>query len=132
VQTDRRELVIHLVLGVCSGLAMAYAAYSFIVPLKGVPLLFPFQDKVFHFLAFAGLTGPAVLVLPPRYMWFWIAHMVMLGAGIEIVQQLWLGPYGRSGSLTDLVADYSGIAVAFAVARAIRSRFETQSNSPVT
>ncbi len=66
------------VLGAISGLGMALAAWLLIAPTAGPPPAFPFQDKVFHAVAFACLTGPAVLVLPPRYLWFWLAHMVAL------------------------------------------------------
>jgi hypothetical protein len=117
-----RETVIFTVLGVGSGLAMAVAAYLLIAPDVGPPPLIPFQDKLFHAIVFAGLTGPAVLVLPRRYLWFWVAHMVALGAGIEIVQPMADG--GRSGSLWDFVADLTGIALALAIGRAIRSRVE--------
>jgi hypothetical protein len=107
-----------LVLGACSGGAMAYAAFILIAPDVGPPPLFPFQDKVFHAVAFAGLTGPAVLVLPRRLLWFWLAHMVMLGGGIEVVQAL--GGDGRTASVWDFLADAVGIAAATWVGRFIR------------
>jgi hypothetical protein len=110
-----------LVLGACSGLAMAYAAFILIAPDVGPPPLFPFQDKVFHAVAFAGLTGPAVLVLPRRLLWFWLAHMVMLGGGIEVVQAL--GHEGRQASVWDFLADLVGIAAATGAGRAIRGLF---------
>jgi hypothetical protein len=117
-----REAVIFTVLGVGSGLAMALAAYLLIAPDVGPPPLIPFQDKLFHVIVFAVLTGPAVLVLPRKYLWFWVAHMVALGAGIEIVQQM--AGDGRSGSLWDFFADLTGIVVALGIGRAIRSRVE--------
>jgi hypothetical protein len=107
-----------LVLGACSGGAMAYAAFILIAPDVGPPPLFPFQDKVFHAVAFAGLTGPAVLVLPRRLLWFWLAHMVMLGGGIEVVQAL--GRDGRTASVWDFLADAVGITAATWVGRLIR------------
>jgi len=107
-----------LVLGACSGGAMAYAAFILIAPDVGPPPLFPFQDKVFHAVAFAALTGPAVLVLPGRLLWFWLAHMVMLGGGIEVVQAL--GGDGRTASVWDFLADVVGIAAATWVGRLIR------------
>jgi len=111
-------------LGACSGGAMALAAFLLIAPDVGPPPAFPFQDKVFHAVCFGALTGPAVLVLPPKYLGFWLAHMVMLGAGIEVVQSL--GDNGRAGSVWDFLADLVGIATAFGVGRLIRTRIEAQ------
>ena len=109
-------------LGVVSGLGMALAAWLFIAPVAGPPPAIPFQDKIFHALAFACLTGPGVLVLPRRYLWFWVAHMVALGGGIELVQAR--GDEGRSGDVLDFVADAVGIVVALGVGRWLRARFE--------
>ncbi len=122
MQMNGREVVIHVILGACSGGAMALAAFLLIAPQVGPPPAFPFQDKVFHAICFAALTGPAVLVLPPKYLGFWLAHMVMLGAGIEVVQSM--GDNGRAGSVWDFMADLAGIAIAFGVARMIRTRIE--------
>src|SRR5690349_5174371 len=102
-------LLAQLVLGACSGCAMAYAAYVLISPTVGPPPLFPYQDKVFHGVCFAALTGPAALVLPRRYLWFWLAHMVLLGIGIEVVQAKWIPE--RTGSVLDFLADAVGIGL---------------------
>ncbi|MDP3494045.1 MAG: hypothetical protein Q8R82_13105 [Hyphomonadaceae bacterium] len=118
----RRDKVVWSGLGVLSGLGMAVAAYLLIAPNVGPPPAIPFQDKIFHVVMFACLTGPGVLVLPRRYLWFWLAHMVALGAGIEIVQSR--GDEGRSGDVLDLVADCVGIAAAVGVGRWLRGRFE--------
>ena len=118
----RRDLVIHIVLGVCSGGAMALAAFLLIAPDVGPPPVFPFQDKVFHAICFAALTGPAVLVLPPKYLGFWLGHTIMLGAGIEVVQAI--GDNGRAASMWDFLADLVGIAFALGIGRLIRSRIE--------
>jgi hypothetical protein len=109
-------------LGVVSGLGMALAAWLFIAPEVGPPPAIPFQDKIFHAVAFACLTGPGVLVLPRRYLWFWVAHMVALGGGIELVQAR--GDEGRSGDVLDFAADVVGILVALGVGRWLRARFE--------
>ena len=109
-------------LGVVSGLGMALAAWLFIAPDVGPPPAIPFQDKIFHALAFACLAGPGVLVLPRRYLWFWVAHMVALGGGIELVQAR--GDEGRSGDVLDFAADVVGILVALGVGRWLRARFE--------
>jgi len=109
-------------LGVVSGLGMALAAWLFIAPDVGPPPAIPFQDKIFHVVAFACLTGPGVLVLPRRYLWFWVAHMVALGGGIELAQAR--GDEGRSGDVLDFAADVVGILVALGVGRWLRARFE--------
>ena len=109
-------------LGVVSGLGMALAAWLFIAPDMGPPPAIPFQDKIFHAVAFACLAGPGVLVLPRRYLWFWVAHMVALGGGIELVQAR--GDEGRSGDVLDFAADVVGILVALGVGRWLRARFE--------
>jgi hypothetical protein len=121
-QLGRRDLVIHAVLGACSGGAMALAAFLLIAPDVGLPPAFPFQDKVFHAVCFAVLAGPAVLVLPSRYLGFWLAHMLMLGAGIEVVQAM--GDNGRAGSVWDFLADVVGVAAALGGGRLIRMRIE--------
>jgi hypothetical protein len=111
-------------LGVCSGLGMALAAWLLIAPNVGPPPAFPYQDKVFHFVAFGCLTGPAALVLPRRYLGFWLGHMMALGAGVEVVQEL--AGDGRSGSVWDFLADAAGVIAAVALARLIRSRLEAR------
>lgn len=118
----RRDIVIGLFFGGGSGLAMALAALLLIAPYAGPPPAFPFQDKIFHAVVFACLTGPGVLVLPRRYLWFWLAHMVALGAGIEVVQPM--AEASRNGSVWDFLADLAGIALALGVGRMIRSRME--------
>ena len=117
-----RETAIRVVLGAISGLGMALAAYLLIAPDVGPPPAIPFQDKIFHAVAFGCLTGPAVLVLPRQYLWFWLAHMVALGGGIEIVQSM--GDEGRSGDVFDFLADCAGIAAAAGIGRWIRGRYE--------
>lgn len=118
----RRETMMWSGLGVLSGLGMAVAAWLLIAPDVGPPPAIPFQDKIFHAAMFACLTGPGVLVLPRKYLWFWVAHMAALGAGIEIVQAR--GDEGRSGDVFDFVADCVGIALALGVGRWLRGRFE--------
>ena len=118
----RRDRMVWSGLGVLSGLGMAVAAYLLIAPNVGPPPAIPFQDKIFHVVMFGCLTGPGVLVLPRRYLWFWLAHMAALGAGIEIVQAQ--GDEGRSGDVLDFIADCVGIAAAVVVGRGLRGRFE--------
>jgi hypothetical protein len=117
-----RQGMLFLVLGAVSGFGMAVAALMFIAPVDGPPPAIPFQDKIFHAVSFACLTGPGVLVLPKRYLWFWLAHMVVLGAGIEWAQAR--SDLGRSGDVVDFIADCVGIAVAYGVGRWVRGQFE--------
>lgn len=101
---------------------MALAAFLLIAPQVGPPPILPFQDKLLHAVCFAALTGPAVLVLPSKYLGFWLAHMAMLGAGIELVQSM--AENGRTGSAWDFLADLVGIGLALAIGRLIRTRIE--------
>ena len=71
---------------------------------------------------FAALTGPAVLALPKRYAPFWLAHMLALGIGSEIVQGM-IGE-GRSADVLDVLADWAGVWAGYLVARIIRARWE--------
>lgn len=114
----RQELLAQLALALCSGGAMAYAAYVLTAPGVGPPPLFPFQDKAFHAVCFGVLTGPGVLALPRRYLGFWIGHIAFLGIGIELVQ--WKYIPTRTGSIDDFLADAVGIAAGVFIARAIR------------
>ena len=118
----RGRYIIWAILGAISGFGMAVASWLLLAPDVGPPPLFPFQDKAFHIIAFACLTGPAVLALPKPYSWFWLAHMLALGAGIEWVQAK-MGE-GRMADPLDFLADAVGIALAFLIGRLIRRRFE--------
>lgn len=124
----RAMFAVWAVLGAISGIEMSLAAWLLLAPNVGPPPLIPFQDKLFHLIAFGCLTGPAVLVLPKPYSWFWLAHMLALGAGIEWVQAR-MGE-GRTADPVDFLADAIGIGLAFLVARLIRRRFETVPSVP--
>ena len=119
---DQGERGMSVALGVVSGLGMALASWLVLAPQVGPPPIIPFQDKIFHALAFACLTAPAVLVLPRRYLWFWVAHMAALGAGIELAQAR--GGDGRSGDVLDFAADVVGIAVAQGLGRWLKRQFD--------
>lgn len=114
----RLSLLAQLVMAVCSGGAMAYAAYILTTADAGPPQLFAFDDKVFHAVCFAALAGPGVLVLPKRYLPFWMMHFVVFGAGIEFVQAVWIP--ARTGSVGDFLADVAGILAAVSAGRMIR------------
>jgi hypothetical protein len=128
LNTERARVAAQVLLGAVSGAGMALAAFLLIAPDVSPAPLFPFQDKAYHAVAFGCLTGPAVLVLPRRYQLFWLAHMLMLGGGIEIAQVF--GANGRSGSVGDFLADAVGIGAAMGIGRAIRALFEVDRRSP--
>lgn len=107
-----------LLLGLCSGGGMALAAWLLIAPDITPPSSFPFKDKLFHFIAFGCLTGPAVLAAGRRIVPFWLAHMLALAAGIEVVQGL--SHLGRSPSVVDFLAGALGIVAAAWLALRIR------------
>jgi hypothetical protein len=69
-----------------------------------------------------------VLALPRRYLIFWLAHMLALAAGIELVQAL--DRQGREASVWDFLAGAAGIATAAFLGRLIRARFE-RAQSPL-
>ncbi len=117
-----RQVLLYVALGAVSGLGMALAAWLFIAPVSGWPPFIPFRDKILHALAFACLSLPGVLVLPRRYLWFWLAHMAVLGAGIEWAQTQ--ANVARSGDFVDFLADCVGIAAAYGAGRWVRGRFE--------
>ncbi len=119
---ERTTWITWAVLGAISGFGMALASWLLLAPNVGPPPVFPYQDKVFHIIAFGCLTGPAVLALPRHSLWFWLAHMIALGAGIEVVQAK-MGE-GRSGDPLDFLADCIGIVLAALIARLIRRNFE--------
>ena len=125
--SDRMTFGVWAVLGAISGFGMALAAWLLLAPNVGPPPLFPFQDKVFHITAFGCLAGPAILAIPKRYSWFWLAHMAALGAGIEWVQAK-MGE-GRTADPLDFLADCIGISLAYLIGRLIRRRFERPASS---
>lgn len=120
----RSVAALWIALGIISGFGMAVAAWLLIAPEPGPPPAIPFQDKIFHIVAFGCLTGPAALVLPQRYLWFWAAHMAALGAGVEFVQGR-MGE-GRTADPIDFLADAIGIILAVLIARFIRGRVVPQ------
>ena len=87
----RREFATWAMLGTLSGLGMAMAAQLLIAPDVGPPPLFPLQDKVFHMAMFGCLTGPGVLVLPRKYLWFWLAAGAVRTGG----EMNWVQPDSR-------------------------------------
>lgn len=89
--------------GLTAALAAVIAVLT-LLPLAAPPLASDGGDKVYHFVAFAGLMLP-VAVLQPRALVWMIPAALLFGAGIEIIQ-----PYvNRSRDLADFMADGAGV-----------------------
>lgn len=116
---DRRDArAAQILLGVISGAAFALLAYLLMGRDQGPPAMFPYQDKVLHFMAFAGVTAPAVLALPKRYLLFWVGHMALVALGTEYFQGLVYEQ--RTASAADALANALGIAAAVLICVPLR------------
>ncbi|MFT4295294.1 MAG: VanZ family protein [Micropruina sp.] len=96
---------------VAFALALAAHFYGLYAPVEpGAVELFPYADKVLHFLGFAAPTTLAVLL--SRHWW---PTVVFAGHAVlsEIIQASWLP--GRDGDITDVMADLAGVLVAVVV-----------------
>lgn len=109
---------IQIGLGVLSGAAFALLAYLLMGRAEGPPAMFPYQDKLLHVVAFAGVTAPAALALPGRYLLFWVAHMSLVAVGTEFFQGLVYS--NRTASPLDAIADLIGIGLALAICVPVR------------
>ena len=79
-----------------------------------VPELFHEEDKLYHLLGFAALAV-CTRVAFPRHAWWWQAlAMLVLGAGIELAQNL---QPARTGSMWDFLFDTLGVGIGLALAR---------------
>ena len=107
-------------LGIVSGLAFALLAYLLMGRPVGPPSMIPFQDKFLHFMAFAGVTAPAILALPRRYWMFWLSHMALVAVGTEVFQGMVYAE--RRASVWDAAADIAGVVAATLVCDQIRRR----------
>lgn len=85
-----------------------------VIPLPPPPEgAWPWTDKLEHALAFLVLTWWFAVARPPAARLGTAAWLVLLGAGIELVQ--WFLPW-RSASVGDLLADSLGVALGLALA----------------
>lgn len=78
-------------------------------------------DKAEHMLAFAALTGTAMLGWPRVSAWRLALALVLLGAAIELVQAIPL--VDRDSDWRDWAADSVAIVAATALARGLLIRF---------
>ena len=115
-------------------ITVAYAAGIFYISMipVGSEVLFPYSDKIFHFVIYAGFAILVVWSLRVTSLRPW-PHVPMLAAAVAIaygavneLHQLYIPQ--RSAELLDLVANAlgatAGVIVAMAAARALERRKE--------
>lgn len=98
-------------------LACAILLYMTLAPSRDVPGAELIWDKAAHSLAWAVLTGSGLLLSTKR-RWAIGVFAFLFGAGIEVLQTVL--PLGRDGEWQDLVADSTGIVLAFLIWALIR------------
>ena len=102
-----------LAYGLTAALAVGIALLT-LLPLATPPLSSEGGDKVYHFVAFAGLMLPVATLRPRALLWM-IPAALLFGAGIEIIQ-----PYvNRSRDVADFLADGAGVLAGSACGLAI-------------
>lgn len=89
----------------------AYGSAALIAVLTLLPQALPSSasgrlDKVYHFIAFAGLTLPVAALRPKGLVWM-IPAALLFGTGIKIIQPF----VNRSRELADFMANGAGIFV---------------------
>jgi VanZ family protein len=98
-------------------LALGAVSVGCLMPANWLPPL-P-NDKLLHFLAFAGLTMLAWRVASGwGELQYWLAGLVLIGWVIEVLQKL---VPGRNFDWRDLGANVAGIAVAAGVVLLIQA-----------
>ena len=101
------------------GLSMGAVTVLALLPVEHLQLpVFDWWDKAQHALAFAVLTGGALLLWPSASVHV-LLGMIAYGAGLELAQ--WALGW-RFAEWTDLAADTVGVVGAVAVWRCIRPR----------
>lgn len=88
-------------------LAIAVLTYQSIVPVTGSSVITHF-DKIMHALGYAVLTGLLALAAPRMGLLKLFVFPTLYGGAMEIAQSLM--PYGRTGSVWDLLANMVGTA----------------------
>ena len=97
-----------------SGIAAVIAVLTLASPSQ-LPPAPQISDKVYHALAFAALVMPTVLMWPKRLVVI-SALALLYGGVIEMIQP----GFGRQAELGDLLANCSGVALAWVLAFALR------------
>ena len=102
-----------------------YVLYLYVPSASGAVTI-PHADKAVHAAIFAvpALVGVLSGLRP------WLVGLVLLvhAPVSEVVQQVWIP--GRSGEPWDVVADWAGVALAVAVAVALRRRDPSRRQAP--
>ncbi|MGJ8588264.1 MAG: VanZ family protein [Yoonia sp.] len=102
-----------LAYGLTAALASVIVALT-LLPLPTPPLATDGGDKVYHFIAFAGLMLPVASLRPMALIWM-IPAALLFGAGIEILQPF----VNRSRDLADFLADAAGVLAGAAFGAAL-------------
>jgi len=106
-----------------SALLLALITVLSLWPLATLPDV-PGNDKVHHYLAYAGLMLPVALRKPEHWLWIALFFFVWSGA-IELIQ-----PYvNRYGEWADLVANAGGLLSGMLLALLINSTYPKLRNS---
>ena len=107
-----------------TGLMLAGIAYWSLTPSPSLPSPFPQADKVYHALAYAGLTICVLLTAvwrpgrgsgPLPHAWTVVAGAIALGVALEVVQAF----VHRDPDLFDALADAVGVLVGYGAWRAL-------------
>jgi VanZ family protein len=77
-------------------------------PFSGAEERFGLSDKEGHILAFYGLASLSLLAMPRMRKWDVVLICLAIGGLIEVIQPF----LGRSGSITDWLADVMGVFLA--------------------
>ncbi|MCB1390441.1 MAG: VanZ family protein [Rhodobacteraceae bacterium] len=97
-------------------LAMLIASLT-LTPMPDGRLVTSGLDKVYHFIAFAGLIFP--LILTDSRRWFWaVPACILYGGLIELIQP----SVGRSAEWLDFGADLTGVLAGAALAEILHDR----------
>lgn len=105
-----------LVVGLLIGLVIASLTLS---PLPEGQLVTSGIDKVYHFIAFAGLIFPLILTDSRRWTWA-VPLTVAYGGLIELIQPT----FGRSAEWLDFGADITGVLAGAALAEILHDRIK--------
>ena len=105
-----------------SGLAVGLLVALVIAAMTLSPLpqdvqIFNGIDKVYHFIAFAGLIFPLILTDSRRWTWA-VPLSVLFGGAIELIQPT----VGRSAEWLDFGADITGVLAGAALAEILHDR----------
>lgn len=85
------------------------AVYVCLVPFEYVPKPFNLTDKANHVIGHAGLAVYFTGLVPRRWWWKIFVGLLLLGVGIEIVQNLMR--VGRQADVIDVMANCLGASL---------------------